>query len=234
MPTERQTKLIRSWKGLSGEEASDRISAGDEQGKPIGYLAPITKHNADDERIACLLSLWRERHKQFFLSQVSFSPKGTRQWLTDIVLPDDARLLFIAHAGSGVPVGTAGVANITEEDGELANVLRGEPGGHPRLFRFASIALLDWCFNTLFLERMYLKVFSDNARAIHLYDSIGFTRTSLQALIKRKSDEGIVYDVDSSRQPAIGDVGLLTMSITKSQLVARYPWLVVMDTPISR
>lgn len=225
MQNEHQATLIRSWKNLGGGVPQFRIGVHNQRGETIGFLEPVTRDLALDDRVAGLLCRWRERHKQSFLSQSRNSPERTRQWLKDVLMPDDGRILFLIGTELGVPLGTSGVEKITDVDGELGNVLRGEPGGHAQLFFFAEVALLNWCFTMLAVNRVYLNVFSHNTRAVRFYGSVGFSRAFVQALAKHKDERGALYEVDLSRHPAPGELSLLTMDMTRDYFLSRYPWV---------
>jgi len=226
MANEHQAALIRSLKNPAEGADGARISIRNRSNETIGFLRPITRHLALNDETVGLLCRWRERNKSFFLSQYENSSGRTRQWLNDVLLPDDARILFLVETESGEPLGTSGVSSVTETDAELGNVLRGRRGGPSQLFFFGEIALLSWCFWMLAINRMYLNVFCHNSRALDFYGSIGFSRACVRALTKHESEAGTEYRVDSTKLPGPGEVCLMTMDMSADDFRRRYPWMI--------
>ena len=85
-------------------------------------------------------------------------------------------LSFITFDGD-VPLGTAAFMNLDERNrhAELAVVIGNKDYWGKGFGTQIMEQLLDWGFNGLNLNRLYLHVFSSNQRAINLYEKMGFT-----------------------------------------------------------
>lgn len=84
-------------------------------------------------------------------------------------------LSFITFDGD-VPLGTAAFMNLDERNrhAELAIVIGNKDYWGKGFGTQIMKQLLDWGFNGLNLNRLYLHVFSSNQRAINLYEKMGF------------------------------------------------------------
>ena len=114
-----------------------------------------------------ILALERSTVAQAFVGQWS----EARHRLT--MAGDDARY-FVANAEDGALAGYAIVRGLAESSGslELKRIVIATPGrGLGRLF---LTGILRVVFKDLQAHRLFLDVFEDNARARHLYESLGF------------------------------------------------------------
>ena len=160
-----------------------------QDGKVMGHLKPVTKEsleNADDIK---LLAKWREAAQDAFPAQFKVTEEGTKTWLDKGVLQPRDRLLFWVTDISGKRLGHLGLFrfNFTKKFCELDNIVRGEVGA-PGLIEAACQALIDLCKQELGQDDIYLRVFSDNARAIALYERLGMKEIQRSPL--RKIVEG--------------------------------------------
>jgi L-phenylalanine/L-methionine N-acetyltransferase len=67
-------------------------------------------------------------------------------------------------------------------------------------------AMMDWCEANPQIKRLELEVFSENARAIHLYEKVGFTREGVRrvAALKAGRFRDIVMMAVLSERPELG------------------------------
>ena len=67
--------------------------------------------------------------------------------------------------------------------------------GVPRVMRgamYSSVqAIMSWVFGTLQMQDVFLRVFSDNVRAIQLYEHCGF-RETMRMPMRRAEENGVV------------------------------------------
>lgn len=123
---------------------------------------------------------WRNRDgvRQCFIDSTEISEAAHRQWFERYLQkPDD--LVFIAEdQAGGQRIGQLAVYRIDSQrrDAEVGRfVAAPEQAGQGKM-RLALQALLSFALADLRLERVYLEVLSSNARAIALYESLGFKR----------------------------------------------------------
>jgi len=123
---------------------------------------------------------WRNRDdvRHWFKQSDVISLASHRAWFTRHQLVDDAFMFVVENIETRAPVGQVSIYAIDREIGE-AEVGRfiAAPGVSGKGFiREAIRALVQFAFTELSLQRVYLEVFADNARAIRLYESLGFAK----------------------------------------------------------
>ena len=123
---------------------------------------------------------WRNRDevRRWFRQSEIISTESHRAWFEQHQLVDDSLMFVVEDIASGEPVGQVSIYAVDREVGE-AEVGRfiAAPGASGKGFiREAISALVQFALTELALQRVYLEVLADNARAIRLYESIGFAR----------------------------------------------------------
>lgn len=134
-----------------------------------------------EERDLPLTMQWRndERSLRWFMSDRPLEWLPHVAWFTRYMASDSRDCMFFAETNEGVPVGQSSVYNFSS-DGRRAEVGRflSDPDLRGRgFFREALLLTLDAAFGPLALDEVFLEVLADNARAIRLYESVGFEST---------------------------------------------------------
>lgn len=111
---------------------------------------------------------------EFFGRLPPFSLRQEEKWFEDMLQDDRLRSFSIEFEGQHI--GGAGLNGI---DGRNRNAEIGLFIGMPELWdqglgRDVMATLLDFGFEQLNLHRIYLRVFAENVRGVHLYEGIGF------------------------------------------------------------
>lgn len=148
-----------------------------------------------------LLTRWRNRHVQAFLTEFLATEKRTAHWLTDTIGPDDTRILFmVVEAKSGRTIGYMGLAFIdwSASYGEADAIVRGAKAV-PGLMSRAMRHLLNWAHQQLQLQHLGVRVRSDNS-ALRFYRKFGFQETRRVAL-RRISKPDMVQWVEDATLP---------------------------------
>jgi RimJ/RimL family protein N-acetyltransferase len=136
---------------------------------PVGFpveavLRPVAtaagKVNAYDVHV---LTEWRNRFVNSFLTEFVATEARTEEWLTDVVGPDPTRILFMLDDALGATVGYLGLAFIDWEEntGEADAIVRGAEVA-PGVMAKAMFTLLDWARGQLGLKSVSARVRSDN------------------------------------------------------------------------
>jgi hypothetical protein len=204
--------FIRS---ITNEREAIRIDILDGQGDVIGFLSPITKSVLSNEKIIERMTKWRNAARKYFLTQFTANCARTRDWLENIVLKDDTRLLFLIHSG-GKHVGQHGFKGLSTHSAELDNLVRGEMGGHPRLVYYAEAALVNWVFEIFNIEIISAFVLSNNFLARKLHESFGFKVTERIPLYERKLGDEICLRKDISECVKVAGFYGQKMMLTRS------------------
>jgi RimJ/RimL family protein N-acetyltransferase len=172
----------------------------------VGWLTPVGRHDVERPASVALLARWREAAAEAFPSQFQVTLAGTKRWLVQHLLDVPDRLLFWVKTYSGDAIGHLGLFHFDWDDRtvELDNVVRGVPGVMPGIMHHSIHALVDWTFDALRMEAMFLRVFSDNERAIRLYERCGFRQTMRMPLVRVPQDDSVrwIEAPGDFRQPA--------------------------------
>lgn len=159
-----------------------------------GYLLPVCDLHRDDDNLIGLLAQWRGENSRAFPSQFPVTHAGTARWLSQGLLDNPDRMLFLVCTRFGQPVGHVGVADFLNDDGrmEAENIVRGVTGTAPGLMTRAMQTLIAWA-RQLGARHLHLRVFSDNAHAVDFYRKLGFQDADLIPLRKHLEGPAVIY-----------------------------------------
>jgi UDP-4-amino-4,6-dideoxy-N-acetyl-beta-L-altrosamine N-acetyltransferase len=136
-----------------------------------------------EEKDGNKILVWRNQKEiidQLF-SCVGITARQHYDWYEKYV-NDDRRLEFIIEIKENSrPIGTAGLNNIDykNQKAELG-IMIGEQDEQGKGYGKEAISILvQYAFNELNLQRIYLKTFYDNERAIELYRKLGFRQEGI-------------------------------------------------------
>ena len=148
---------------------------------PRGYLVPLGDAHVGDSALIEAFATWRDAHQFAYPTRFEVTPSGTEKWLSDGVVANPDRLLFVITDSLMRPLGHIGLLILPTGDLEVDNVLRGV-GGHPGLMRDAMSTLEDWALEHLDAQSLQLRVLESNAHAVDFYESLGYTHIERTAL----------------------------------------------------
>jgi len=179
-----------------------------------GWLVPVCKLHADDEKTITRLSEWRRENSFAYPSRFPVTDSGTARWLQDRLLAVEDRVLFLVLDRHGEPVGHMGFANAFNSEGTLEadNIVRGTKAGHKGIMSDGMRVMLEWAEEKLGPAEIFLRVFSDNARAIEFYKRLGFVEGGLLPLRRHEQGEAVAYLPMEENDPAAPDKHFLRMT----------------------
>ncbi|WP_199291191.1 bifunctional GNAT family N-acetyltransferase/PLP-dependent aspartate aminotransferase family protein [Sphaerospermopsis sp. FACHB-1094] len=192
-----------------------------------GFLVPICELHKNDERLINQLSQWRTENTFAYPSQFPVTIEGTKKWLDEKLLQVEDRILFLILDQHGQNIGHLGFANAINDycEIELDNVLRGIKNIYPGIISSAVITLIKWAQETLSVETISLRVFSDNERAVNFYNKLGFKTDKLIPLRLHQTQNTKVYQQMSENDRLTPDQHFLRMiykpnqSVDKTQMI---------------
>ena len=229
------TRLIEKLRAVKAPKAGDlayRISIRDEAGAPIGSLEAINASTIRDPLVAEALCRWRRMHMEHFFTSFDATPARTQRWLESTVVADPARVLFFICDADGRRVGNFGICNISDDDIELDNMLRGEPGGAPRLIHHSELALIRWIHEDLGIPSIHLRgILSGTERTIRHHERIGFVETERLPLRREATEDGFRYVHDPAAAP---DMHQINCALDREAFYARHPWIAAGGGPVER
>ncbi|MEZ2279050.1 MAG: GNAT family N-acetyltransferase [Microcoleus sp.] len=180
-------------------------------GVPIqAILRPIATRrevlNPND--IQCITE-WRNCFVQSFLTEFQATENRTSKWLTEIVQPNDHKIMFMVDDLNGRTFGYMGLDFINWETGygEADAIVRGEEAP-PGTMKIALQTLLSWALGQLGLRSLGVRVRSDNT-ALEFYRKVGFIEERRVPLRQVDDFDMIRWVEDSSLNPA--DLSLVYM-----------------------
>lgn len=160
-------------------------------------LFVITEELLKRSSTIAFLASWRKKSNRWFPSQFQVTLAGTKKWAKEQLLDKSDRILFFFQAQNDAkPFGHAGFYRFDFENKscELDNIIRGRislktKGGMTRGLE----VLTKWGFEYLGLQKLDLRVFADNNRAVALYKRLGFREIEKIPLLRRKEKKSISW-----------------------------------------
>lgn len=123
---------------------------------------------------------WRNQDeiRRWFYTSGVLTFEQHHNWVLNSYMPRDNDFIFVIESKSlGMPVGQISLYDIdfAKRRGEYGRVMIGDPAASGKgIAREATRLILRFAFETLGLDEVYLSVFANNERAIHLYKACGF------------------------------------------------------------
>lgn len=174
-------------------------------GNVVGELSAIRYQDEHNESLITQLSKWRETAQHWFPSQFKVTHEGTANWLKNQLLDKKDRVLFIVKDSDGAQIGHVGLFRFdyNHKFCELDNIIRGEDGKLKGAMTDACSALSQYALKELFLKDLYLRVVSNNKKAISLYEKIGYQEIYRAPLIFKRLGEDSTCWEESISNPYI-------------------------------
>ena len=147
----------------------------------MGNSPEEVKHVAD----------WREAAADSAPTMFPYNLDNTKKWVENQVTAHPERILFFLETPEGERWGHLGLATFSWESDvscELDAIMRGREDRAKGVMTPAIRTLMKWATEHLGIRRFGLRVFSDNDRAIRLYERLGFERDRLIPMIFEKGD----------------------------------------------
>src|SRR5256885_13585866 len=211
----RGLRLLRAVKESAGAEGPALSLP---VGRPVeAILRPVATQRARlDANDVDVLTRWRNRFVTAFLTEFTADDERTARWLTQMVGPDDTRILFMVDAAQeGRTVGYMGLAFIDWDarTGEVDAIVRGEETA-PGLMARSMRTLVGWAQGQLGLRDIGVRVRSDNS-ALEFYRKFGFQERNRVTLL-RVEEPGMTRWVEQAHLPP-GEPSLVHMTLADRQ-----------------
>jgi RimJ/RimL family protein N-acetyltransferase len=217
------TRLLQQKQDLVRAGRPVRLPIVDRTGDRVGALRLLDAALAADPAVVTDLTEWRARYMRFFLTHFTPSEARTRDWLSNVVLPADDRLLFLIETEPDCFVGNFGLAAISPGCAELDNLLRGRRGGGPDFIQLAECAMLHALFADEPRGTATLRVFSTNATTIRLHAGVGFEKTASDPLFIHPAGHDHGFVLAGGSEPA--GFAYDQMTITRDRFLTTNAWV---------
>ena len=158
---------------------------------PVNDVEVILKVVDKSEKTIKLLTEWRNEFWDAFPEKFTATNSSTIQWLEKQVYEKEDRILFLIIL-DGEVIGHIGTYryNQKENSAEIDNVVRAVRKYQPGLMQKVTKFLINWMLKELKLTKVQLKVFSDNFKAINLYERCGMRTVGMIPLKKELTEQG--------------------------------------------
>lgn len=187
----------------------------DSSGTYLAQLLPINNSLINNMSMITQLTKWRNRSMRFFKSQFNATEESTQNWLKNIQLPSNDRILFLVSFENKF-VGHYGLCNITNNSAELDNALRGERGGPSDLFKWVEHTIIRFAFDELKVNKISAMVLSLNFLALRMHKDLGFKENNRFPLSINEFNEKKEYKI-TSIENANTEIEYIELIFLKSQ-----------------
>ena len=127
---------------------------------------------------------WRNSDyvREHFIYQALFTKESHENWIHTMVETGKVEQLIIClkdnSVEDGVPVGSVYIRDIDKAHNKAEyGIFIGEEAARGRgIGSQAAVLMIQYCFETLKLHRLFLRVFADNTQAIRSYEKAGFVK----------------------------------------------------------
>jgi RimJ/RimL family protein N-acetyltransferase len=164
-------------------------------GEPLrALLRPIaTVPGALDAEDVRLLTEWRNRHVQRFLTEFVATEARTAAWLAGTIHANGSKMLFMLDAPDGTRLGHLGIGFIDWHGGYgEADAIVSGGASPPGLMKLALQTLLRWAREQLGLAHLAVRVRSDNP-ALEFYRRVGFVEYRRMPLVAERLIDSVVW-----------------------------------------
>lgn len=155
----------------------------------------ISKSFVQEAKTISLFAAWRDKANIWFPAQFPVTIPGTKKWAVEQLHNKKDRILFFMKLkNSSKPFAHIGLYRFNYDDKscEIDNVIRGDDvAGTKGAMTIGIKILVDWTFTYLKVKKLFLQVFSDNKKAMKLYEEVGFKKVSQTPLVE-KEENGVV------------------------------------------
>ncbi len=187
-------QFVHNLKSGSSEKRY-KIPIVDSKNNTRGYLTPITDKSLDETQVILKLTQWRRENSQYFQTRFDPTPERTKNWLKNVVLPNDKVILFLVYYNDEL-VGHYGFKDITEGVASADNLLIGETKIRGPVSLLTMKAMLQWGFNELKLNEITATVLKSNQAALLVNKRLHFREVRSVPLIAKTSNTGEISLVE--------------------------------------
>lgn len=168
----------------------------------IAKLIPINNLNYTSNDIIISMTKWRNKFNTHFLTRFLSTNERTINWIEKSILYSNNRILYLIYVEEKL-VGQFGLCNITNDQAELDNVIRGERGGCKDLFELIEIEIIKLSFEKLKIKRVVAHILSNNFLAYNLHEKNGFVIQHTFPLKKYINNEMEIMEISSIEESNI-------------------------------
>ena len=186
-----------------------------------GNLITLKVIDESEDTIKFLTDL-RKKHRSMFATDFKMSEERTKKWIQK-KLGKNHSILFIIYT-NGEKIGTIGTDLYDEKTNfaELDTIMKDPSCNISGVMTFVHKVYLKWMFDYLKLSKIYARVFSDNYKAINLYERCGFLTVNTISLKKIITDDGWIWEEKLSSDDIPIERCFDVVELTKENLIQKF------------
>lgn len=154
------------------------------------YYEPLESYVRSDDAIKNLVG-WRNKNRRFFKDTSTTNIKRTKKWITS-VLEDDLKIIFILKSQkySKEAFGMFGISHFCSKSAScyLENVNKFNKNDYSNFMYLSIKNICCWLSENIQIEKIKINCFSDEFKALTLYNRLGFEPKELIPLKKKKKN----------------------------------------------
>lgn len=183
---------------------------------PISEKTVLLRVIDDSDENIELLTKWRNQFWDAFPEKFTATVSGTKKWLKEQVFEKDDRILFMILLNNQ-KIGHIGTYRYDKDrnSAEIDNVVRAVRSDTPGVMEKVTNHLIVWLLNDLGLDKVRLKVFSDNYKAINLYERCGMLTVGMIPLKRVYTNHGWKWEEIELRNEQYADRYFSVMEVGK-------------------
>ena len=169
-----------------------------------------------------LITKWRRQNWQGFLTKFKVTEQGTKKWLENISQNPSRILFFINY--NNKKIGHIGFHRYDKKNKkvDIDSVLKAVRVNSPKIMENVLHVLFNWGFNDLKLSKIQLRVFSDNYKAINLYERSGMITIKSTPIKKIITNDGWIWKEVKFTKNKIAQRYMNTMEINKKSFCSQF------------
>jgi RimJ/RimL family protein N-acetyltransferase len=180
------------------------------------YLIELVLLDDSDEN-ALLITKWRKNNLRWYDSYFPPTISKTRKWIKKMINNSDDNVFFIIKV-DGRKIGHIGLCDydVNKKTISIMSVVKGESIIFPRLMEIVSQRMIGYSFDKLDINRIKIRVFSDNFKAINLYERCGLLTVKSIPMKRFHNEDGWIWKEVSSDQNDYAERYINIMEIYKN------------------
>lgn len=194
-------KKIKDYKCVNGINEIKKILVKNSEMEKCAYLIPVTELIFEYPKYIEIMAEWRKNNPTVSNKYFQVTTESTKNWIKNIILDDNTKILFLIFDSNFVPIGQMGLSNINFEkkSGFIYAVIKGDKNAQKGIMEWSLREMTSWGDKELGICEYYLDVQEMNERAIRLYQRVGFVPVARIPLEKREMGEEIHWVVSDKQ-----------------------------------
>lgn len=225
--TEFKSRVINTFKTMKYEldsKLEELVIPVKKEGNIIGYLRPIPAElKGIAQYDAELISKWRNKYRENFLTWQTYTPEGVKQWLQEQISKREDTIIFMVQKSLLTPpIGQISLTNFNfKEKACDINQFKGE-NNCMILYQFAGPNLISWAYSHLKINKVWARILSSNSHTLMWARKVGFQFIKKVPLRKIESNNKITWVEEDEFPDSNAQLYLYYLEISSPEQLTLY------------